>query len=78
MTTATRTLLALVATQVAAWGQCAMCRTAAAQIPEIASTLNSAILILLVPAVGMFCGVFYLSFRYRNSDREDEPEDDRW
>ena len=43
--------------------QCSMCRTAAAQSPGVADTLDSAILILLVPAVAMFCGVYFMAFR---------------
>jgi hypothetical protein len=48
----------------AGWAQCAMCRTAAAQQGDAAAgAMNSAILILLVPAVAMFCGVFAMAIR---------------
>ena len=74
-----RALAVMLVCQAAAWAQCAMCRTAAAaQGPEATSALNLAILILFLPAVGMFCGVYILSFRYKNSAAEDEAEDDRW
>ena len=69
-------LLALVL-GVQAWGQCSMCRTAmAAQGAKAASTIDSAVLILLVPAVTMFSGVLVLSFRYRfySDGRESENE----
>jgi heme/copper-type cytochrome/quinol oxidase subunit 2 len=57
----------------AALAQCPMCRNAAAaQGPEAASVLDLAILVLLVPAVSLFCGVYYFSFRYRNRGGEEE------
>jgi hypothetical protein len=43
--------------------QCVMCRTAMAAQAQAAGTINRAILILLLPAVALFCGVFLLAFR---------------
>jgi hypothetical protein len=55
--------------------QCAMCRTALAGVPEAArlsARLNLAVLVLLVPPVAIFCGIFYAVFRQRKSRGEDE------
>jgi hypothetical protein len=58
----------------AAWGQCSMCRTAAAaQGAAAGKTLDHAVLILLVPAVTLFAGVFLAAFRIGSS--HDEPRD---
>jgi hypothetical protein len=45
--------------------QCSMCRTAAAQ----ANGIDKAILVLLVPAVVLFCGTFLIAFRSQGGDR---------
>jgi hypothetical protein len=45
------------------WAQCSMCRTAAAQNPHAADTINTAIFILLLPALILFSAVFLLAFR---------------
>lgn len=59
-----RTAIAGVLTAAAGWAQCSMCRTAASQQGAAgAKAMNSAILILLVPAVAMFCGVFAIAIR---------------
>ncbi len=56
----------------AALAQCPMCRNAAAaQPPEAAGALDLAILVLLAPAVALFCGVYYFSFRYRDGGEDD-------
>ena len=47
-----------------AWAQCSMCRTAAsAQGEHAMRAMNAAILVLLVPAVALFCGVYVLAIR---------------
>jgi len=58
--------------------QCSMCRTAAAsQGPHAAHAMNVAIIILLVPAVTLFSGVFLLAFRYGKAADEDAREVER-
>lgn len=50
--------------------QCAMCKNAVTGSPEAAKlsqSLNFAILILLVPPVLIFCGIFVVAYRYRKS-----------
>ncbi len=44
--------------------QCSMCRTAAAAQDALAAqALDAGIVVLLVPAVALFTGVFLLAFR---------------
>ncbi|HEY0378691.1 MAG TPA: hypothetical protein VGC87_17380 [Pyrinomonadaceae bacterium] len=53
--------------------QCAMCRTALAGTPEAArlsARINLGVLVLLVPPVAIFCGIFYAVFRQRKSPAE--------
>ncbi|MDT4898691.1 MAG: hypothetical protein QOH25_3768 [Acidobacteriota bacterium] len=64
----------LLAWSLPALAQCAMCKNAVAGSPEAAKlseSLNFAIIILLIPPVLIFCGIFVLAFRYRKS-RETE------
>jgi hypothetical protein len=66
-------VLVLAVAQSSLFAQCSMCRAAAAaQGPEAAKALNEAILILLLPAVALFCGAFVLAVRgNRSSDRDE-------
>lgn len=53
-----------------ALAQCAMCKNAVTGSPEAAKlsqSLNFAILVLLIPPVLIFCGIFVLAYRYRKS-----------
>jgi hypothetical protein len=50
--------------------QCSLCRSALAGTPEAArlsARLNLAVLVLLIPPVLIFCGIFYAVFRQRKS-----------
>jgi ABC-type xylose transport system permease subunit len=53
-----------------ALAQCAMCKNAVTGSPDaarLAGSLNLAIIILLIPPVLIFCGIFYALFRRRKS-----------
>jgi hypothetical protein len=56
-------------------GQCSMCRTAltGAQNALFVRNFNISVLVLLVPPVTIFCSIFVVLKRYRNSD--DEPDE---
>lgn len=55
----------------AAWAQCSMCRTAAAAQGGAASkSMDVAIVILLAPAVALFCGIFTGIFRSASKPNE--------
>jgi hypothetical protein len=59
-----------------ALAQCPLCRTAASAQDESARTaLDLAIIVLFVPAISMFCGVYYVTFRYRDPQGEVRPVD---
>ena len=50
--------------------QCSLCRSALAGAPEAAklsARLNLAVLVLLIPPVAIFCGIFYAMFRQRKA-----------
>ena len=75
-----RKAVVLFAAAVPAWCQCILCRQAAAsQPPEAAHALNMAIMVLLVPAVGLFCTVYAVAVRGGSRDgaaSDDQPETD--
>jgi hypothetical protein len=52
-----------------------MCRTATAQDPVAAHALNMGILLLLLPALTLFSGVFLFAFHFRNPADKDESEE---
>jgi hypothetical protein len=61
-----------------ALAQCAMCRTAvgsSAEAAKLARSLNFAILILLIPPVAIFCGIFLAAFRRRKGRGEELEEE---
>ena len=67
-------MASMLAWSTTALAQCAMCKNAVTGSPEAAKlseSLNFAIIILLIPPVLIFCGIFLLAFRYRKS-RETE------
>jgi hypothetical protein len=54
-----------------AFAQCSMCRTVAAQ----ANSIDKAIIILFLPAILLFSGVFVLAFRSQAATGEDGGDD---
>ena len=57
---------------------CAMCYTSMAnstQAKRAEKTLNTAILILLLPAATIFVGIFLTAYRYRNAFNSDSTSD---
>jgi hypothetical protein len=56
----------------AAMAQCSMCRTTAALT---AGVFDSAIIVLFIPAIALFSGVFFLAFRYWPDNEEDSGSD---
>lgn len=67
MSTPVRAAATLLGACATSFAQCAMCRTAmAAQQAKAIGAFNHAILILLVPAVALFSGMFLWAIRFRN------------
>lgn len=67
--------LLLSANSPAASAQCALCKTSVSNSDKAeatARTLNLAVVVLLVPPATIFCSVFIIAFRRRNSGEEDE------
>jgi hypothetical protein len=61
-----------------ALAQCAMCKESVANSEEgagLSSRLNIAVLVLLLPAVAMFVGLFGVFYRYRNPQDREQPLD---
>jgi hypothetical protein len=57
-----------------ALSQCAMCKAAVENAKNGAALvrrLNLGIVVLLVPPVAMFCGLFSLAYRHRNNSEDD-------
>jgi F0F1-type ATP synthase membrane subunit c/vacuolar-type H+-ATPase subunit K len=62
-------LALLLCASASAFGQCAMCKAAienSADAEEAARGLNLASLVLLIPPVAIFSGLFGLIYRFRN------------
>jgi len=58
--------------------QCPMCRASLEGSPEAAAAtnqMNTAVLVLLIPPVAMFVGMFVLIYRYRNYHRSHPAEE---
>ena len=66
-------IVALFMLNSSASAQCSMCRTAltSANNALFVRNFNIGVLVLLVPPVTIFCSIFVVLKRYRNSD--DEP-----
>jgi hypothetical protein len=53
-----------------AFAQCALCKNAVTGSPsaaKLSESLNFAIIILLIPPVLIFCGIFYVAYRHRQA-----------
>jgi heme/copper-type cytochrome/quinol oxidase subunit 2 len=60
-----------------ALAQCAMCKASAANLDSVsARTLNLATLILLCPPVAIFCAIFVIAYKHRNTDGEGNGGDE--
>lgn len=58
--------------------QCALCKSAITGSPnaaKLAQNFNFAILVLLIPPVLIFCGIFFAATRFRKAHGETVPDD---
>jgi hypothetical protein len=72
-------VIALAAAAETALAQCAMCKESVAasdKAATLSSGLNLAVLVLLLPAVAMFVGLFGVFLRYRNPQDKSPSEDE--
>ena len=61
------------------FAQCAMCKTTienAANAKQAAQSMNLAILVLFIPPVAMFVGIFTLFYRFRNVQGQQHNRDE--
>jgi uncharacterized membrane protein len=68
-------ILIVLALSIPALAQCAMCKTGLAGSPEakkLAESLNLAVIVLLIPPVMIFCGIFLAAFRRMRKSDETE------
>ena len=65
--------IALLFTGVDVEAQCSMCRASLANSANarLVRGLNLGVLVLLVPPVAIFCSVFVVLKRYKNTDEDD-------
>ncbi|MGI9106205.1 MAG: hypothetical protein ACR2G4_08155 [Pyrinomonadaceae bacterium] len=55
------------------FAQCAMCKASASNLDSIsARQLNISTLILLCPPVAIFCAIFFVAYKYRNSPDDND------
>jgi len=50
-----------------AFAQCAMCRGSLGTNSSFIRSFNLGVLVLLVPPVSIFCTIFVIAYRHRNS-----------
>jgi hypothetical protein len=58
-----RITIALLLATLPAWAQCSLCRLAVEQDPSLGKAFNKAIILMMVPALAVFAGVFLLAIR---------------
>jgi len=59
-----------------AWAQCSLCKLAVEQDASLGTAFNKAILLLMVPALAVFAGVFILAARSgKDAPKNDTPAD---
>jgi uncharacterized membrane protein len=76
-------IIVLLLMSLPAMAQCAMCKTAVTGSPEagrLSQSLNTAVIVLLIPPVLIFCGMFVLAYKYRKAqgaEGEQSSHDER-
>jgi hypothetical protein len=71
----TRIFLTLFFAAVPGLAQCSLCRLAVEQDASLGSAFNKAIVLMMVPALAIFAGVFVLVARSRPNPRRGADED---
>ena len=66
-----RLTAALLFASLPAWAQCSLCRLAVEQDASLGTAFNKAILLLMIPALAVFAGIFLLAIRSRPGSRRD-------
>jgi hypothetical protein len=58
-----RITIALLLVTLPAWAQCSLCKLAVEQDPSLGKAFNKAIVLMMIPALAVFAGVFLLAIR---------------
>ncbi len=53
------------------WAQCSLCKLAVEQDPSLGRAFNKAIVLMMVPALAVFAGVFILAIRSAPGSRRE-------
>jgi hypothetical protein len=57
-----------------AWAQCSLCKLAVEQDPSLGTAFNKAILLMMIPALAVFAGVFLLAARSAPDKKRDKHQ----
>jgi hypothetical protein len=58
-----------------AWAQCSLCKLAVEQDPSLGTAFNKAILLMMIPALAVFTGVFLLAARSTPDKKRDKRQE---
>ncbi|HVW10744.1 MAG TPA: hypothetical protein VHC90_19295 [Bryobacteraceae bacterium] len=70
-----RRLAALLTIAAPAWAQCSLCRLAVEQDPSLGTAFNKAILLMMIPALAVFAGVFLFAARSAPGRKRRKPQE---
>ncbi len=69
-----RNTIALLLVALPAWAQCSLCKLAVEQDPSLGKAFNKAIILMMIPALAVFAGVFILAIRSTPGGRNKKQE----
>jgi len=55
-----------------AWAQCSLCKLAVEHDASLGTAFNKAILLMMIPALAVFAGVFILAIRSKTNSRHND------
>ncbi len=58
-----------------AWAQCSLCKLAVEQDPSLGTAFNKAILLMMIPALAVFAGVFLFATRSAPGKKRDKRQE---
>jgi len=70
-----RRLAMLLFVSAPAWAQCSLCKLAVEQDPSLGTAFNSSILLMMIPALAVFAGVFLFAARSAPGRKRDKRQE---
>ena len=70
-----RRLATLILISAPAWAQCSLCKLAVEQDPSLGTAFNKAILLMMIPALAVFAGVFLFAARSASDQKRDKRQE---